>query len=64
MPMNETQVDSSALAPGQAVDQAFEVARAAYEEAMRDHGLLNSTIALISGYAADNIAALRMEDAS
>ncbi|MFC5183196.1 hypothetical protein [Actinomadura harenae] len=60
--MNETQIDSSALAPGQAVDQAFEVARAAYEEAMREHGLLSSTIALISGYAASNIAALRAED--
>lgn len=51
-----------ALAPGGTLDQALEVARAAYEEAMRRHGLLPSTITLISGYAEQNIQALRDED--
>ncbi|WP_169813884.1 hypothetical protein [Actinomadura kijaniata] len=40
------------------LSQAIEIVRAAYEEAMRAHGLLSSTIELISSYAEANLAAL------
>ncbi|GAA1555307.1 hypothetical protein GCM10009678_42890 [Actinomadura kijaniata] len=40
---------------------AAEVVKAAYEEAMRRHGLLPSTVALISDYAEQNLAALHAE---
>ncbi|WP_067489422.1 hypothetical protein [Actinomadura hibisca] len=40
---------------------AAEVVKAAYEEALRRHGMLPSTITLISSYAEDNLTALHEE---
>ncbi|MFI6514088.1 hypothetical protein ACIBF1_00850 [Spirillospora sp. NPDC050679] len=42
----------------------MEVVKAAYEEALRQHGMLPSTIVLISSYAEDNLAALADQDDS
>ncbi|MGI5167849.1 hypothetical protein ACQEU3_26210 [Spirillospora sp. CA-253888] len=42
----------------------MEVAKAAYEEALQQHGMLPSTIALISSYAEQNLAALDEDDIS
>lgn len=41
-----------------ALDRALEITRAAYEEAMRRHSLLPSTIALIHTYAEQHLSAL------
>ncbi|WP_157432018.1 hypothetical protein [Actinomadura hibisca] len=43
---------------------ALEVTKAAYEEALRQHGMLPSTIALITTYAERNLAALDEDDFS
>ncbi|GAA1540347.1 hypothetical protein GCM10009678_23460 [Actinomadura kijaniata] len=40
------------------LSRAIEIVKAAYEEAMRTHGLLPSAIELISSYAEANLAAL------
>ncbi|MEV5568619.1 hypothetical protein AB0L06_01100 [Spirillospora sp. NPDC052269] len=37
---------------------AAEIVQAAYEEAMRQHGMLSSTISVVSSYAQKNLAAL------
>lgn len=41
-----------------ALDRAAEIVRAAYEEALRRHSLLPSTIELIHTYAEENLSAL------
>ncbi|WP_344587540.1 hypothetical protein [Actinomadura vinacea] len=40
----------------------MDIARAAYEEALRRHGMLAGTIALISVYAEENLAEVNGED--
>ncbi|MFC5182172.1 hypothetical protein [Actinomadura harenae] len=40
---------------------AVQIVTAAYAEAMRRHGLLPSTIAVITTYAEENLAALERE---
>lgn len=45
-----------------ALGRALEITRAAYEEAMLRHGLLPSTVALISTYAEETLALLRSGD--
>ncbi|MFD0857285.1 hypothetical protein ACFQ07_34090 [Actinomadura adrarensis] len=40
----------------------MDIARAAYEEALRRHGMLASTIALISVYAEENLAEVDGDD--
>ncbi|MGI5165671.1 hypothetical protein ACQEU3_15045 [Spirillospora sp. CA-253888] len=48
--------------PAPEFGRALEVVKAAYEEALRQHGMLSSTIVLISSYAEDNLAALADRD--
>ncbi|RMI44498.1 hypothetical protein EBO15_12700 [Actinomadura harenae] len=40
---------------------AAEITKSAYADAMRRHGLLPSTISVITGYAEENLAALDHE---
>ncbi|GAA2406003.1 hypothetical protein GCM10010191_12490 [Actinomadura vinacea] len=46
----------------QVLGRAMDIARAAYEEALRRHGMLAGTIALISVYAEENLAEVNGED--